>query len=830
MIYARVLDLDAETLAHAQARQTADVLCRQAIQVCGTGHPLKPSIRRILGWILFRLFQGTGTSSYLEDAIHLQRAALTDLAVSDIHRHRHLRYLGIYLICRYELLTEPVDLDSSLSIFEDAIRLCPPTHIDRSRTVHDMLSAVYRRFEWSGKLDDLSEAILFGRQADDALPENHPRRFSTAHNLSTILALRFSEAGNIADLDDALFWGQRAASTILPSHSAYLDITSDYISRLCTRFETIHSMSDLETAISLGNECLAAIPDTHVNKAKAIHCLSRALLLRGRHTNNRTTYCDIPMALSYLEEALIDDERDVRSRIQYVTHVLDLIQQRHQDVFKAESPTTLQLLGVYERVVGLLPLVAYFDLHPRARLRSLTIGQSTAITGASLALQLSRPEKALELLEQGRAIFWTHTLHLRSPFDAVPDAFRDRLATLAQQLDKVCDSSQENNDARIVDAQISRRRKQTEEFNLLLDEVRKIPGMEHFLMPLPFSVLTRAAERGPVVVLVPSSMACHALILKSCGHMIKIPLEPVVTESWLADTGAGWRTAVANARSVSVDRLKMSKTRPTQRVDNILRRLWHSIVKPVLTALEISVSDYGAPWPRPRLWWCPTGPFVHLPIHAAGADGQWCSDYVVSSYTPTLSALLGIRLNYTPVKKQDVRALVAAVPRPHAQQWSDLASTREELDLVQASLPAGSLIPLSTSDNASVLIGSRDGATILHLACHAHQDPDNPLESGFVMHDEMLTIEKLMAIPLQRAFMAFLSACETAKGDKNQPDQTIHLAATMLYAGFKTVIATLWCVRDTVCALCSSRPRYKVHERLGRSDRCTNDIRIRFRW
>jgi hypothetical protein len=35
-----------------------------------------------------------------------------------------------------------------------------------------------------------------------------------------------------------------------------------------------------------------------------------------------------------------------------------------------------------------------------------------------------------------------------------------------------------------------------------------------------------------------------------------------------------------------------------------------------------------------------------------------------------------------------------------------------------------------------------------------------------VMSDEILTIERLMQVPLPQAFMAFLSACETAKGDE----------------------------------------------------------------
>jgi CHAT domain-containing protein len=179
---------------------------------------------------------------------------------------------------------------------------------------------------------------------------------------------------------------------------------------------------------------------------------------------------------------------------------------------------------------------------------------------------------------------------------------------------------------------------------------------------------------------------------------------------------------------------------------------------------------------RPRIWWCPTGSFAHLPIHAAGAGETWCSDYVVSSYTPTLGALLTARSLYTPVKKQEVAALVTAVPHPRDDGWCDLLSTLEEVRAVRAALPEGVALSLpreegSVPDNdegitAATLLEKLPEATFLHLACHGHQDPENALESGFVMSDEMLTIEKLMPVPLPHAFMAFLSACETAKGDR----------------------------------------------------------------
>jgi CHAT domain-containing protein len=62
------------------------------------------------------------------------------------------------------------------------------------------------------------------------------------------------------------------------------------------------------------------------------------------------------------------------------------------------------------------------------------------------------------------------------------------------------------------------------------------------------------------------------------------------------------------------------------------------------------------------------------------------------------------------------------------------------------------------------------------------------------MRDELLTVSSLMSLNLPDAFLAILSACETAKGDTSQPDQAVHLAATMLYIGFKSVVGTMWLV------------------------------------
>ncbi|KAG1873811.1 CHAT domain-containing protein [Suillus subluteus] len=51
---------------------------------------------------------------------------------------------------------------------------------------------------------------------------------------------------------------------------------------------------------------------------------------------------------------------------------------------------------------------------------------------------------------------------------------------------------------------------------------------------------------------------------------------------------------------------------------------------------------------------------------------------------------------------------------------------------------------------------------------------------------------------IPHAEFAFLSACHTAVGDEETPDEVIHLAAGLQFSGFKSVVGTLWEVDDSV--------------------------------
>jgi CHAT domain-containing protein len=84
----------------------------------------------------------------------------------------------------------------------------------------------------------------------------------------------------------------------------------------------------------------------------------------------------------------------------------------------------------------------------------------------------------------------------------------------------------------------------------------------------------------------------------------------------------------------------------------------------------------------------------------------------------------------------------------------------------------------------------------IHLACHGQQNPDDPMESGFLLHDKILKLSEIVKMSLPKADFAFLSACETAMGDEKVAEESVHLAAGMFLSGCRGVIATTWSIRD----------------------------------
>jgi CHAT domain-containing protein len=98
---------------------------------------------------------------------------------------------------------------------------------------------------------------------------------------------------------------------------------------------------------------------------------------------------------------------------------------------------------------------------------------------------------------------------------------------------------------------------------------------------------------------------------------------------------------------------------------------------------------------------------------------------------------------------------------------------------------------------AEAVLSGMETSTWVHLACHAHQYPLRSSESAFMLADgETLSLADISARVAADGELAFLSACQTAAGDFDLSEEGVHLAAGMLVAGYRSVIATSWSVRD----------------------------------
>ena len=235
--------------------------------------------------------------------------------------------------------------------------------------------------------------------------------------------------------------------------------------------------------------------------------------------------------------------------------------------------------------------------------------------------------------------------------------------------------------------------------------------------------------------------------------------------------------------------------------------------------IRSSVSEQ-TPGDLSRIFWCPTGPFVFLPIHAAGLydiqhsqPGHNVSDFVISSYVPTLSILAP---NPDAAPSGDLRLL--AVRQPPSDGLPRLPGVATELEHIRAVIrnsPSARTFLLESSVGAvEEVLDLMKEADWIHFACHGIQDAANPTESGLCLADgRRLKISDIIALSRSRGGLAFLSACETATGDEGLSDEAIHIAAGMLFAGYGGVVGTMWTISDELAPVVAR----DVYEQLFRN-------------
>ncbi|KAF8512788.1 CHAT domain-containing protein [Gautieria morchelliformis] len=758
---------------------------REALELRAAPHPDRPVSLSNLALALSTRFEQSGLHEDLEEAISLNRQALELRAAPYPARATYLNNLASALSARYRQSGQREDLEATISLHQEALELRPAPHPDRPDSLNNLALALSTRFGQSAQHQDLEAAILFHREALELRAAPHPARATLFDNLALALKTRFEQSGQLADLEAAISLGRDALELRPAPHPDRPLSFNNLATPLCARFGQLGRWEDLEEAIDALSQSQNALVAGHPSACLFSGNLGVAFMAAYTHSDKAMYLQD---AMDAFRAAATCETASASQRLRIAKLWATHADSRHESA-----------LDAYYIAIQLLPRLAMLGLDLPPRHRALTSGSDgLARDAAACAMRMGQYERAVELLEEGRAVFWSQAMQLRAPMsdlrDVAPELeHRLRRISLTLEQGSLRDVSRDMSDcsqsAVSMEREASHFRRLNDEWLMVIEEVRQLEGFEDFLRPQRFSTRLSAATEGPVVILNASNTGCDALILTSSGVQ-HVPLVLALADVTALVNCIQLATAPDSrdpALSASIRADVEGLEGLTDDLQTVLAVLWRSVVKPVIQSLAL--EKYDTP---PNLWWCPTGPFSFLPIHAPEIylkTPECISDYVVSSYTPTISALLSdISLPHSSFK-------ITVVVEPITPGQVALPCTVDELSRIEARVPAGKLVKLE-SVTVKEVVSHLPTTSIAHFACHGEQHPERPLDSALMLHDNPLKVSQIMQQPIPNGTLAFLSASKTATGDGNLPDEVIHLASTLLYAGFRGVVGTMWTISD----------------------------------
>ncbi|KAJ7917716.1 CHAT domain-containing protein [Mycena leptocephala] len=771
----------------------------EALQLIPDGHRSKPILLTNLGNCLQSRFEQFGDLNDLNECILKQKDAVHLTPDGHPDRPTMLHNLCNSLSAHFKQVGDLNDLNEAISKMEDMVCLTQDGHPDKPSRLNNLGNFLLIRFEQFGDPSDLAEGISKHEDAIHLTPDGHPDKPGRLRNLGSSLRNRFELLGNLVDLnesismlEDAIHMTPDYGDSGKPSRLNNLGIS------LHTRFVQLGDFEDLKEGISALKDAVCLTPEGHPDKPKILNNFGNILVV---HSNQFHDLNDLQEIICQYTSAACSTTGPAYVRFKAAS----------QWAFSALMEQDPSVLKAYDRALDLLQEVAWLGLSVNDRHHQIIKAGPVVRGAAEAAIFSGQPEKAVELLEQGRSVIWGQLLNLRTPIDALKQKYPDiaqKLIVISAQLEG---ASTRGSDHDLIDSatlqslQSIAHQAHNNAYNrdMLLKKIRELEGFQQFLLPKSISELS-AALKGPVVFLNVGLALCDALVLMPGLHaeVKHVPLTEFTPEHVKSLSESLERLMPYMGRR-NTDRLHGQREGGFASLEDefahILSELWVSLAKPVLAVLAITTPTKDC---LPRIWWCPTGPLTFLPIHAAGLYGKddpfgsKLSDFVISSYTPSLAALTQC---FRPASESHPELQLLTVAQPSAVGQSYIPGTKDEVNRIQESARGKILVSSLVEHEATIerVEDSMMKSAWVHFACHGVQDKSAPTHSALLLAgSSQLTLERIIKLSLPHADLAFLSACQTATGDKKLQEESVHLAAGMLLAGYRSVIATMWSVMD----------------------------------
>lgn len=660
----------------------------------------------------------------------------------------------------------------------------------RAMTLNNEGIILEEKYERTRDLKHLSDAIQSFRKCLDITSEEQSRSSEdlvsteqgTLLNLAIALSMRYEHTGSSEDLDEAIRYGTTRAKdgdfifNDNMSHMFYL------------RYKRDGTPEDLNRSIQYARDGTDCTPTDHPDRAYCLERLGDALAAKVEQHPSQEAVLQCIQAYTQVWDYQIAKPLD---RIQAAWKAGRVL---YQDKRYKEAA------DMVENAIVLMP-----RLGPRWVGRDDQQNRLITFTGlpgdaALVTLQAGRdPSQALRLLEFGRGIMMGIQLDNRSEIlhvegDEYPELFR-RFNTLRVEVEVVDTSPLHRNTE--LDT-VGRRREVIAEMERLLEEIRRLPGHEGFLLPPKPDDLMKMAVNGPIVVVCTSSMTgTGAAIIVQTSRISSLSL-PKLSHAEVTER------MDEMARKILKASLKTAATR-NEKMRALLMWLWEAAVEPVLGELGY-MGNNGGGTTLPHVRWMGVGPLSNAPFHAAGdsklTSGSNTMHRVISSYLPTLRAL-AYSHERKPKKylnrKRDTSLLVVSMPEtPGAGALPSVDV--ETIFILATALGASIRTTLLRMPTAAQVLEQLPMNNIVHFACHGVSDRVDPSNSHLILADAPLTVSQILRNHAAEPDLAFLSACSTAHNRAaHLADESIHIANSFQQVGFRHVVGGLWTAEDEVC-------------------------------
>ncbi|WP_416903866.1 CHAT domain-containing protein [Micromonospora echinospora] len=783
----------------------------QAVTATPVGDPEHPARLNALGTALLTRYEAHGRLADLNAAIERLAEAVHHHPGDDAERGRFLAEFAGALLYRFARTAETFDLETACGHHYTAFRLTPTAHRSwpaRAAELGNALRIYHDRTHQAEYLDAALELLTNAVAVDPT---------TTAHRNSLGIALRrrYDARRDPADLDAAVEQFEAVVAGCTPNSLSHRQALANLAITRSARADV--ATADLDRAVADLRTALDGLPPIHPFRGSAASSLAAILQERALRTGSEA---DREEAVRRGIEAWETPTADSDTRVVAALVAARLLASRDPD----------RAADLAEAAVRELPGIASSYPYQADRLYMVSRLAGSAGIGARLVLgadagtPAERAARALQVLEDGRAVFLGHALGVRGDLSelahAEPDLVRRFLALRRQVEDEKGDglppigtdevAAEANRRERAARAQ----RRRSAELSDLTEQIRT--RVVTFGTP-PTAIQMRAqAQEGAIVALNVTPLGSDALLLTADGV---VPVElPALTRQAVTDQVHAFRAAL---KAATVDDLD-DRLAAQDVLTATLRWLWDGVAEPVLTALgHVRQHEGDQPWPR--LWWMPGGALSMLPLHAAGyhtdpatdPGRRTVMDRVVSSYTPSVRALRHAREQARRAGAASVaeEALLVAMPTtPDLPGGAPLHHALDEVERVRRHFRDTTM--LCVPEAAPAVAGPPTRAEVLarlpttavaHFACHGVADDVDPSLSRLLLQDHArtpLTVADLVPLALDGNRLAYLSACRTASGPIGAlADEAVHLATAFQIAGYPQVVGSLWEIDDRVAVV-----------------------------